>query len=328
MKHLIKKLSASKSDIITHFKMGDDTFNVVSRDNSLKGILNGYEVLTIKKAKESEAKLAYLLNDVFGAIIKRANPDNISVFKGVPEDSPDLGFLAKVMPHLKEEIGPKNVSLKKAPVDMEPMKQTLIPDFKIEKALNYDDLIHNLRVFGKKINIISKILSAARESAFMLTRGKLVSSMWGAETTQKVLNTIRDELSEDAVLWNKVDLYNEMINKSLNRLNLKLGSELIKTCKEEQKMVSSIIIPSILVNYDNLKSLIIKAAITMAPLVYIDEAFKKYTSYPAKFFMSEDLLDTLKRDYDYIVSFIASIPNIEAKVIDPVSFVKMQFMGK
>jgi len=328
MKHLINKISASKSNIISHIKMGSDTFNVVTRDGSVKGVLNGYEILTLKKAKNSDEKLAYVLKDIFGTFVKKANPNSISVINGVPEGSPDLRFLDKLMPYLKEEIGAKNVSLKKAPKDMEPIRETLTPDFKIEKALNYEDLIHNLRVFNKRINSISQVLATAKNSALMLTRGKLVASMWGAKTTQKVLDTIRDELSEDATLWSKVDLYNEMITKSVERLNMKLRTDLIKTCKEEQKMVSSIIIPSILVNYDNLKSLVIKAAVTIAPLVYIDEAFMRLTSYPAKFFMSEDLLDALKRDYDNIVSFIASIPNIEAKVIDPVSFVKMQFMGK
>ena len=173
-----------------------------------------------------------------------------------------------------------------------------------------------------------KILAAAKDGASMLTRGKLVSSMWGAKETQCILDDVREKLVGDNKSWDKIDLYSEMLDKSLARLATKFNTDLIEVCDEEKRFAAEVLIPQILDSYDKLKDLLIKCIVSLAPLVYIDEVFKEKTTYPAKWFLAEDVMGGLRQDYDTLIKFLTEIPNIELRVIDPLDFIRAQFINK
>lgn len=327
MKHLIKKVSASRANIITHFKVGDDTLNVVQRDGCVRGILNGYEVFSTPHEKEAGTVLGYFLDDLLSNLVSNGKPAQVIVFRKAPQSDPEKSYMSKVVPDLKHTIGPKNVCLKRMPVDASEIRESLVPDFKIEKTLNYDCMNHNLKVFGKKTAALCAGLNRVKDDAIMLTRKRLVKSMWGADKVQGILDGIKSDVNTDA-RFKKLALYNQVMQKALDRLEYKMKTQKFSSDVEEKRMVSEVLIPTVIENYDNLKSVMGAAVGAVTPLVYIDDAFKKHTSYPAKFFLSQELMDALKQDYDGLVRFAVQIPKIEEMVIDPLAFIKLRCLSE
>ncbi|MBD3260082.1 MAG: hypothetical protein GF334_00085 [Candidatus Altiarchaeales archaeon] len=327
MKHLIKKVSASRANIITHFKVGDDTLNVVQRDGCIRGVLNGYEIFSTPHVKEAGTTFGYFLENLLSNLVSNKKPTQVIIFRKSPQSDPEKSYMRKVVPDLKHAVGPKKVCLKRMPVDASEIRETLLPDFKVEKTLNYDCMAHNLKVFGKKTASLCGGLTRVKDDAIMLTRKRLVQSMWGSDKVQKILDDIKDDVHSDE-RFKKIALYNQVMQKALGRLEYKMKTQKFSSDIEEKRMVSDVLIPTIIENYDNLKGVIGATVGAVTPLVYIDDAFKKHTSYPAKFFLSQELLDALKQDYDGLVRFAVQIPKIEEMVIDPLAFIKLRCLSE
>ncbi len=321
MKRIVQRLSSGRGDVIAHFKMGSTTLNILSRNKCLKTLVNGAEVLTIENKKEERKRVAHVLTDLVETIVKKASPSKITGYKREKDVTAD-----EIMPAVMAPF--KNMELVIKPLrDQKSVGDSLHQQFSPDKGMNMDILARNIMVFASKVDSVSRMIQAARNDALVLARKQLVSSMWGANIVQRLLDGINRELCEWAPVWDKIDLSNEMIAKSSQRLCHKLRTNLLQECAEEQKVVTDILIPNVLSSYDNIKEAAIKGIVAFAPLVYVDEVFKEHTSYPANWFLADDVQEGLRQEYDFLLHFLSEVPNIEAKVIDPLDFLSVKFLN-
>ena len=107
-----------------------------------------------------------------------------------------------------------------------------------------------------------------------------------------------------------------------------MSSDCMSASPEEKKVIGEIIIPAITDNYEKLKNIVINTLVEMPTIVYVDDVFKKFTSYPVQFFFDEDLLDHVRQNYEALIKFVLDIPKIEAKVIDPLDFMRMRLSNQ
>jgi hypothetical protein len=149
--------------------------------------------------------------------------------------------------------------------------------------------------------------------------------MWGASAVQSILDELREEFL--AKYWHKADVYFEVIDKSIDRLNNKINKNLIEGCGEEKKVAAGVLIPSITSSYEGIKEIVIKLVTLLAPLIVIDKTFKDKTSYPARFFIPDGVVDQTQEIFDALIKFLCLVPTIESKVLDPLDFVRVQMLN-
>jgi hypothetical protein len=195
-------------------------------------------------------------------------------------------------------------------------------EFKVDDAVNMGALAKNVEVLASKLSRAAASIDSARDAGLMITRKKLVESMWGATKMQGILDGVRGRLESSTCPWSKVAVSAEVTSKSAERLCRKLSS----TDPEDGRMLVNVLIPGINEGYSNIRSVAANAAISLVPLVYIDDASKRNTTYPATWFFDEDIMDGVSQGYDGILNFLLQIPAIESKVIDPLSFVRMRII--
>jgi hypothetical protein len=259
---------------------------------------------------------------MLGDIIKKSASKNKS--SGVMVVC-DPNKIPELLDSLKKGL-PENVSFntKSLPKDVTNLSENLYSDFKLENII-YSKLVENLKIFKRKVKEICGLLMFIAETSTLLTRRKITESMWGAKTMQDIMNKIRGEMFRDSKL-ERVELLNELMEKSIDRLISKLSTDLESV--NEKVMVSNMFIPDVINGYEELKSLMLNAAVNSAALVYIDESFRKQTSYPAEWFLDPAVLEAFDTGYDTLLGYIMAIPKIEEKVIDPLDFVKFKILQR
>jgi len=324
MRHLIRKLSYSTSEVVGYFNTVSDNFSVAMKDKSLKGYLNGYEVYSFptkdKKFKNSYVVLASIIDNVF----KSSNEDKLRLYKS------EWGILKESSENLLEEIVPNLESPDIAVRNKPPQKRDTSP--REDKELSFDDFISyknlakNLSVLSKKMFDLSEELEESLSIAKDLTRIKLKDSMWGAKDMQGTLNGLHSEFVFN--YWKDADISFEVIQKSIERLIHKLTSKEIKNDVDEKKVSANVLIPSIINSYDKIKKALVHMVTLLAPLIIIDKTFTDKTSYPARFFISDKILEQTQDKFNSLIKFLCLLPTIEAKVIDPLDFVRVQMLNE
>ncbi len=323
MKHLIQKYSYTRSDIVGHISSGNFGFCLISSDNSIRGIVNGSEVLKEEKNKEAHETIAPVLAGLIHNFVP--SPEKgVVIYKS---EWPVIGkasssqYLDSLFEYLPRYYKASVIQILDKPKEPRNMEDSLSPRFNITGTIPPEALKVNLSVFLSKLRDLPKVLQGGIEDSMMLVRKKLVPSMWGAKMTQKFIDNARNKILRDSDSWSKIEFHMDMINKSVLRLLVKLSDNMNE---EDRKIVSAILIPNIINNYEALKDTVIKASMALTPLVYIDDVFQKNTSYPASWFFTDDIVKSVKNCYDYLLKFLSEVPIIESKVIYPLDLYKVQ----
>lgn len=324
MKHLIKQLSASGAEAVGYTLIGDRAFNITQKGSSIKGFLDGYEVYSVSEKNPRLKDAAVVFASILECAYKSSGTDKIRLYesewRGTKESS--ISFLDEIVPNLNEG----SVVIKSRPQKKRDTKLHPSPNFNIEDCISYDRLSNNLNVLKKKVSILMEDFEESLDVAAIFTRRKLKKTMWGAEAIQKMLDNLRSQFLCNK--WNKTEENVKLVEKSIERLCVKLRRNLLQECPEEKKMISGILIPDIIRGYDVIKDSIIELVTLLAPLVAIDKTFTEKTSYPAKFFIADEIIDQAQTKFDDLVKFLCGTPLIESKVLDPLDFVRMQMLNE
>ncbi len=310
MRHLSNKIAAAKASVIAKYKMGDDCFSIFERNGMLSGNFNGYDVLAFEDAFKNRAA------NVFGSLIAFLSDKNESKISFIKSKNANI-LVQNVNQYLK--------NCSKKIVGEEGVLKIETPDFDVGEALNQKALLEYLRVFQGMLRNVANLLSDVREHANVLSGGRIVSTMWGAQQMQQILNHIKKDIEDDSI-WGKLDFFIEMIDRSLERLIIKLNTDVCRVCSEEKKIVGTVLIPNVISNYEILVSRIAKILVVLEPLINIDSVFKKETSYPASWFLKGNMLNELKEDFGKMIKIVIRTPEIEKQALFPLDVLKTQFM--
>jgi len=321
MKHLFKRIAASNSKVIAHIKMGDDIFNIVSRDGSVHGMYGGCDIFKCATLNQDNDRIASLVKDFVERCIAGNKCTGIMILRDKKAED-----LSKFTEQLNGIPGLKKVVVKPLPEDMSEVNTSLRSDFDVSKLIDYKVLSENIRKMGRQISDLNNTLRVCREDAMTLTHGKLVDTMWGAKSMCQMIGEISKEI-ESNTEWERVEFFTTLIMKSIERLLMKLSSGLSQVCAEEQRVIYTVLIPNILSNYELLKSVASKALLPLSALIYIDTVFKQATNYPASWFMNGNMLEDLKQDYQKILGFMMQVPRIEKSIIYPLDFLRVQYVN-
>jgi len=318
MKHLLKKIAASKSKIIAHIKLGNDAFNLISRDNKVLGALNGCDLWSFDHSKLMNEKISNVVRDFVAQYLRSSKTASVTILKN--KTSCDYESLYTDLKEIPEN---KKVVIKFLPDDLSEIEKTLQSEFSFESCIGQKELIASLSSFIVTISELATTLDVCRNDAISLTSGRLVNTMWGAKTMQSMLDSLHEEI-ETNEKWERVEFFSTMIIKSCERLVHKLSSDLSDVCAEEKKIMGMVLIPNIIANYEHFKQAAITALISISSLIYVDIIFKRLTSYPATWFLSGGMLDDLKQDYQKLMSFLIKVPAIERDVIYPLDLLRLK----
>lgn len=318
MKHLLNNIKASNGKVIAQFKVGNLSYHLNSIGKSSNISVNGHEIIDCSDIGSDYSKISHLLKDLIVRGAGISNPGSIQAYMGKDVKLSD-DFIESLKGDLESSIKIIDQSMeipRTAPVKLD-LNEAIVPDKFIKK----------IREFAQNLHDINETLKVCREDILMLSCGRLVDSMWGAKSTQKLLESMKQRAAEDKD-WDRVEFYVNMIQKSIDRLTHRLDSTLFDMCDEEKKVASTVLIPNILQSFEKIKGIISSVLKLLSNFVYIDEIFKKNTSYPANWFINADMFEDIKTDYKNLVLFALKIPRFEQELIYPLDMMRHSFITK
>jgi hypothetical protein len=311
MRHLVKKYSNFKPKVLAQFKSEKNSFDIINNDKCLSLLINGHNIADLSKFKDNLKSASHLISDI---ISKGIDSKLINIF--ISKEAKDLSSILDLLKDSKELSVHISEMYKDVPVRSD-----------ISEIIDVEKICKKLRYFVGSLHDVNETLKVCHEDASALTSGKLINSMWGAKPMQKILLSLNNEIVNNCD-WERIEFYVNMINKSVEKLLYKMHTDLNSVCLEEQKIVNTVLIPNIIDNYYKVKNIISGAVSLLSKLIYIDELFKKNTTYPASWFINNNMLEDLRLDYINLISFMLKIPIFEKEIIHPLDIIKHNFMKK
>jgi len=318
MKHLLRNIKSSSSKVIAQFKAGSNCYGLNTKNKLSNISINGYDVIDCKDTGTDYDKIAHLIKDLITSGLDNQKPNSIQTYllKGAKLSD-------TILSGIKKDLGS---SIKIINQSMEiPHNFPVKLDF--EEAFAPEKFLKKIRNFSQIIHDINETLKVCREDILSITCGKLVDSMWGAKPTQQILEKMRDSAMENED-WEKIEFYTSIILKSIDSFTHKLELPLFNVYDEEKKVISTVLIPNIIHSFEKIKSIVSDVLLMLSNFVYIDEVFKKNTSYPANWFINADMFQDLKLDYKNLILFALKVPQFEQEIIYPLDMMRHNFISK
>lgn len=312
MKYLLKKISSSKFKVITQFKTGNLSYNLNTFDKISNITLNGSEVIDCSEYGFESEVLTHLITDLLKNGIEKESSKDLKVYH-IKKSK----ITNSILKGLKKELGS---SIKIVEQSMEIPHKKVLED---PRSFSFDSMKSKMRNFIQAIHDINETLKVCREDLLSLSRGRLIDTMWGAKKTQKIIDNVRDGVLKDEE-WERVEFYVNILKQSIERFLYKLIHQ-SKDKNEDMKVINSVLIPNILENFEKIKGIISNVLIMLSNYIYIDEVFKKNTSYPASWFINGDMFEDLKLDYRNLILFILKIPHYEHEILYPLDMMRHNF---
>lgn len=321
MKHLIKKISSVDSQIC-QVSIGDTDVSIVSKNGQVLGMIGGHSIINASK----DADLMGTLSPIFAQILtkiheaKAPQDRKLSFFKcaGYILNPSTHGFVDKVIYYLNKKIGKVVLEEKK-----QESVRILAKCNTIDIAMDSKALVANLEGYESQVKTLFRYLDRSADLSSILTRRKLISTMHGAEATQNILNSIRDNVAKLATEASNLPAWVNITSKSKQKLSHRLEKNLIDN-DNERVYASTVLIPNITDHYDKIKNLAIKMATAISPLIYIDDVFKASTKFPATWFLPTNNIEDLNESYGVVLSFLLGVPGMESNLIDPLNFLRVK----
>lgn len=318
MKHLLHNIKTSNCKIIAQFKIGNTSYNLNTIGSNATIAVDGHNIINSSEVGSGYDNIAHLLKDI---IVKGASISKVESIQTYLDKEADLSGI--LVEGLKKEL---DSSIKIVNQSMEIPHNTTVK-LNLEEAFAPNSFIKKIKEFAQNLHDINETLRVCREDISMLSCGRLVDSMWGAKKTQRILEELKTKVSEDGD-WEKIEFYVNMTLKSIDRLIHKLSTSLFDVCDEEKKVVNTVLIPNILQSFEKIKEVISRVLKMLSSFVYIDEIFKRNTSYPANWFINADMFEDIKLDYKNLILFALKIPRYEQELLYPLDMMRHSFVTK
>lgn len=306
--------------------VGDTDIFISGKNGQVFATINNHSIVSVSKDDNLVETLSPILAQVVTKIHEsKTQGDNLVSFSkgtGYELNTGSHGFVNKVIYYLNKKIGKIDfVSRNTANVKVALKSDT------ISIALNPKAIVASLENYKTQIETVSRYLGRTVDLSNILTRRKLISTMHGSDTTQKVLNSIRDNVSKLASEALNLPAWTSISTKSKLKLAHRLEKNLLEN-ENERIYASTVLIPNITDHYDKIKNFTIKMAVAVSPLIYIDDVFKANTKFPATWFLPTNNIEDLNESYGVVLSFLLNVPDIEANLIDPLNFLRVQNLFK
>jgi len=313
MRHLIRRIIESKSEVLGRFEIGNKSFKMITSNSRASLAINGHDILFCGDVKNNMDRIAHLIRDILLHSVPEDKSDVIKVYT-----NKDQAMLTPIIDDLKSvNNGVKLLE----PVDEITVEDNLYSD--IPKSPSKD----SLKEFSTALCDLQEILRVCREDCLSLTDGHLINTMWGAKPMQQVITNLHNEILKNSA-WDKVEFYICMLLKSVESFINKVHMNLSGLDAENKKVINKVLIPNIIQNFDQIKDVVSSTLITLSNIIYIDEVFKRITRYPANWFINGNMLEDLKEDYNKLIMFVLRIPGFESDVIYPLDIMRHSFVNE
>lgn len=323
MKQIIKRYSNIGAEVLGFIRIGNDTIALISKDKDIKGILNGCEIFKTGSIKESQDNIAYVISDLVHNIYSKSKPENFTVYKDhwASTNFPMGAVLDQIIVNIKDRV---KVAVKVRSKESSSNYETTLSFGKI----NPEILNKNVAVFNSKMGNACVVIQNIMKYASIIAGHAFGNNdnVWGATNIQKYMDSVKSKIATIRSEIDRLEFYREMFYKNSNTLSLKLASSAVMNNPEERKVISQVLIPDIISNYENVKNLATKVAFLTSPLIYVDGLFRKNTNYPVSWFISDDVILNLKDDYELLINFLQDIPKIESNVVVPLDVYSTQIL--
>jgi hypothetical protein len=324
MKQIIKCCSNIGSDVLGFVRIGSNTISIINKNKDVKGILNGCEIFKVANLKDEKCNVAYVIGDLIQNIYNKNKPEYFTVYKDhwASDKYPMKDILDQIIFNLKNNV---KVAVK---VRSKESNTNFKSSLNFSEKINPNILNKNIGILNVKMGNTCIVLQNIIKCASIMVGRKFADTgdVWGARHIQKYMEGIKSKLASDVSEVNKIDFYKEMMDKNTNKLNIRLASEEVMNNPEEKKVISQVIIPDTISNYENIKDIATKSILAIAPLIYVDDIFRKNTNYPVNWFVSDDVLINIKDDYNFLINFLQEIPRIESNAIMPLDVYSTQII--
>jgi hypothetical protein len=324
MKQIIKRCSNIGAEVLGFIKVGSDSLVLIEKNNEIKGILNGCEIFKTASVNDNENSIVHVFGDLTQNLYNKSKPDDFTIYRGhwANEKYPMGEVLDQILSNLKKTAKfAVKVRAKESTINFE-------PSLKLGNKIDPTILDRNINVFNLKISNAGLFLQNFLRNASIITGYKFEEKdpVWGSKNIHKCMNDIKSKMASNVNEISKLDYYKEMIDRTTNKIHLKLSSTIVKNNSEERKILGSVLIPELISNYEGFKKLATSVVFACSPLVYVDELFRKNTNYPASWFISDDVLINLNENYAFLINFLQELPRIETNAIIPLDLYGAQLL--
>lgn len=307
MSFLIKRFANHNSEVVGYAKISNDSLTLLNKPKQVIALLNGHELLRIEKGTIEEKCAGFLIGDIINKISSFSDKnEKIKIYNDLFKKEEGKRILAGIKDRISTRI--KVASKHKCDIDF-------FPRPKLSNKIDTSILATNMNVLSKKINNLSLILKNALRNASVVTGRKLINSMWGAGNTQKYLDSQHRIIEASVEKFDSMEYHRETIERASGRLLSRL--KMVEASSKECETLQKVVIPNVIDSYENIKKCLGDSLVKISPLLDIDKIFKGNTNYPAKWFISEEILINLEEDYDHLLAFLIQIPKIETMSILP-----------
>ena len=327
MKHLIRKISSEPSDLIGKIVIGDVNVSVACKNDVVVGLVNGYKVVDAGLYDNFIDKISPILSSIIAKIYRDRWGDSNSKLTIYKEDwdtkglYPSVNLLEKILYNLNKHLDKETVQVIEKPSGYSPENLEEKDTSSID--INYQSLSSNITLYKQQLEMLGSYIDRIFNLSEVLTRTKLVSSMHGSEIAQMVIDSARNSVSILRPSVGDLEHWVSLSLKTASKLTYRLDRNLIGV-SNDSLYLCSVLIPEITENYIKIKDFCMKLSKAIAPLVNIDDIFNNFVKFSTSLFLPMNRVEDLKESYEVLIEFLSSVHTIEARIIDPLAFLKIK----
>ena len=323
MKHLLRKISREKAELLGRVKIGDVDVSVAASNGMVSGVVNGFKVVDAGLYEDFIERITPVLSMVISKIFRDKIEDGgkLQIWEKEWDTKgkyPSKNLLESLLKDLGRHLDDSAINIdRESDPEVSPAKEEALP-----ANIDIDGLLENLQKFSEQASNVYRYSDRAMDRARVLTRRKLIPEMYGAEDTQGVIDGIKSNVQDTEAAVNKMGFDMNGVVKSTNRLVARLKK--VSQTSDDKKYVSTILIPDITNAFYGIRDAVIKTVVALTPLTNIDDVFRANTQNPASWFLPTNVLEDLKEAHAILIEFLSDVPDIEVGVVEPLSVIKMR----
>lgn len=324
MRRILKKASSKTVEQIGRLDLDGDVFTIAADGDLALGLVNGYRVVDSNLNEDPFSEII----PVMASIITKAFRDKwyegmkIDFYDGEWDSAgkyPSEEFKNRLLEKLVDDLGSDNLTIQQN------SPGAVIPAPRV--SLNPKDLVGNLEAYGNQLGSLVEYAEHMLEKTESITRVRLVESMWGVKDVVKSLDEVKSKIPYLEEVFDNLGFNCNMGKKSVGRLAYRIKSGAPVT-PDDRKYIHSILIPDVMASFDAIKVASTKLVTALAPLYCLEETFRALTGNPVHWSIPGTLIEDFKEAYGYLVGFLASVPNTEMNVMEPLELLQGSILAK
>lgn len=166
---------------------------------------------------------------------------------------------------------------------------------------------------------ISENVNNVQHLSDVLFKTHLAKDMWGSKDVSTIINGVKTEMA-------KLGEYSDTMDKCFEQSGT--NAKFVQTCVANQRYEQArTAAGKVIEDFSTIKTYLAELAQTLQKLYVIDATFKKFTGYPATWFIMSSILMDFLFEFESLIGNIVKTSSVEANTIEPLLVWKIKSTG-